>query len=288
MIYPSEADIIPFVKSIIQSLQPYAQANEVQISFSSGIRKQVLNYQPFLLSQSLVQLICTIINLVPPKSGIEVRLLYCSDNKNLKIEMENTGINLVLMNEIIIQNLYPFEVYPKSNGTLYRLVLPLHQNSTNPDQLVKTNSSGNNLPQFYAEIQKRLRSHFSESEKHLASLEKSSPKEAAFMQRINALIKVNLEDENFDTDALCRAMSLSRSQLFRRLKSLVRQAPANYIKIIRLQRAKELLETTDLTVGEVVFKTGFQTLSHFTHIFQKQYGILPSVFRRSNHSATNE
>ena len=287
MIYPSEADIIPFIKSITQSLQPYAQANEVQISFASGIKKQVLNYQPFLLSQSLVQLICGIINLVPPKSQIEVRLLYCSENKNLYAEIENTGINLVLMTEIIVQNVYHFDVYPTSNGTLYRLVLPLQQNPANPDQSIKTNTSIN-LPQFYAEIQKRLRSHFSESEKHMATLEQSRPKEAAFMQRINALIKVNLEDENFDTDALCKAMSLSRTQLFRRLKSLVRQAPANYIKIMRLQKAKELLETTDLTVGEVVFKTGFQTLSHFTHIFQKQYGILPSVFRRSNNTATNE
>jgi len=287
MIYPSEADIIPFIKSITQSLQPYAQANEVQISCSSGIKKQVINYQPFLLSQSLVQLICSIINLVPPKSGIEVRLLYCSENKNLYAEIENTGINLVLMNEIIVHNVYHFDVHPTSNGTLYRLVLPLQQNSTNPEQVIKANTSIN-LPQFYAEIQKRLRSHFSESEKHLATLEKSSPKEAAFMQRINALIKVNLENENFDTDALCKAMSLSRTQLFRRLKSLVRHAPANYIKIKRLQRAKELLETTDLTVGEVVFKTGFQTLSHFTHIFQKQYGILPSVFRRSNNSSTKE
>jgi AraC-like DNA-binding protein len=287
MIYPSESDIIPFVKSITQSLQPYAQANEVQISFSSGIKKQVVNYQPFLLSQSIVQLICSIISLVPPKSGIEVRLLYCPENKNLYAEIENTGINLVLMTEIIVQNVYHFDVYPISNGTLYRLILPLNQNFTVPDQPIKTNTSIN-LPQFYSEIQKRLRSHFSESEKRLATLEQSRPKEAAFLQRINALIKVNLQDENFDTDALCRAMSLSRTQLFRRLKSLVRQAPANYIKIIRLQRAKELLETTDLTVGEVVFKTGFQTLSHFTNIFQKQYGILPSVFRRSNNSATNE
>jgi AraC-like DNA-binding protein len=287
MIYPSESDIIPFVKSITQSLQPYAQANDVQISFSSGIKKQVVNYQPFLLSQSIVQLICSIISLVPPKSGIEVRLLYCPENKNLYAEIENTGINLVLMTEIIVQNVYHFDVYPISNGTLYRLILPLNQNFTVPDQPIKTNTSIN-LPQFYSEIQKRLRSHFSESEKRLATLEQSRPKEAAFLQRINALIKVNLQDENFDTDALCRAMSLSRTQLFRRLKSLVRQAPANYIKIIRLQRAKELLETTDLTVGEVAFKTGFQTLSHFTNIFQKQYGILPSVFRRSNNSATNE
>ena len=287
MIYPSEADIVPFVKSLEQSLQSYARANQVHISFLSHIKKQIVYYQPLILSQSLVELICNIINLVPPKSKIEVRLLYCPENKNLYIEIENNGINLFRMKDIVVQNNYSFEVCPKFNGTIYRLVLPLLQDISNINQPIKINPP-NNIPQFYAEIQKRLRSHFTETEKHLASLAQSCPKEAAFMQRINALIKVNLEDENFDTEALCEAMSMSRTQLFRRLKSLIRQAPAHYIKIIRLQKAKELLETADLTVSEVAYKTGFQNLSHFTNIFQKQYGILPSVFLRSRKSATNE
>jgi transcriptional regulator GlxA family with amidase domain len=122
----------------------------------------------------------------------------------------------------------------------------------------------------------------------MASLEKSQPQEAAFMQKINALIKANLEYENFDTDAVCKAMSMSRTQLFRRMKSLIKQAPANHIKIMRLQKAKELLETTDCTVSEVSFKTGFQAISHFTKVFKKQYGILPSAYRNNNGHATNE
>ena len=288
MIYSSESDILPFLKGLVQSLLPYAQANNVNLSFSSGIKKQCVLYQPFLLSQSLVQLICNIINLLPPNSKIEMRLLYSVDNQDLKFEIENNSINLIRVNEITSQTLYSFAGCPLANGTLYSMVLPLHHHSSVPDQLMTANTSTDNLPQFYKEIQKRLRSHFTQTEKLLATLEQIRPKEAAFMQRINALIKVNLENENFDTDALCKAMSLSRTQLFRRLKSLIHQAPANYIKIMRLQKAKELLETTDFTVSEVAFKTGFQTLSHFTNIFQKQYGILPSVFRRSNFSATNE
>jgi len=287
MIYPSEADIVPFVKSLEQSLHPYAKANQVHISFLSVIKRQIVAYQPFILSQSLVQLICNIINLIPPKSKIEVRLLYGPENRNLHIEIENTGINLFRMGEITAQNSYSIEVNPKSNGTIFKLTIPLFQETPTVNQDIKTNAP-NNIPQFYAEIQKRLRSHFTEAEKHMASLEQSRPKEAAFMQRINALIKVNLEDETFDTDALCKAMSMSRTQLFRRLKSLIRQAPAHYIKITRLQKAKELLETEDLTVSEVAYKTGFQNLSHFTNIFQKQYGILPSVFLRSHKTATNE
>jgi len=288
MIYSSEADIVPFLKGVAQGLQPYAQANEVHISFSSGIKKQVVDYQPFLLSQSIVQLICNIINLVPPKSKIKVRLLYGPENQDLHVEIENTSINLIRVNEICAQSIYSFNGYPLSDGTLYRLVLPLHHHAATPNQLVQANTSVNNLPQFYREIQKRLRSHFTQTEKMIASLEQNKPHEAAFIQKINTLIKVNLENENFDSNALCKAMFMSRTQLFRRLKSLIRQAPAIYIKTIRLQRAKELLETTDATVSEIAFKTGFQTLSHFTKIFKKQYGILPSAFSRTNKSATNE
>ncbi|MBK6963665.1 MAG: AraC family transcriptional regulator [Bacteroidales bacterium] len=192
------------------------------------------------------------------------------------------------MNEVCAQIQYSFKGYPLPNGTLYRLSLPLNQRTSVPNDVARLNTSNYTVPQFYREIQKRLQSHFTQAEKLMATLEQTRPHEAAFMQKINILIKINLENENFDTDALSKAMSLSRTQLFRRLKSLIQQAPANYIKTLRLQKAKELLETTDMTVSEVVFKTGFQTLSHFTNIFQKQYGILPSVFRRSNNSATNE
>ncbi|MEI6297184.1 MAG: helix-turn-helix transcriptional regulator [bacterium] len=288
MIYSSEADIVAFLKGLTQSLQPYAQANDVHLSFSSGMKKQMVQYQPYLLSQSLVQLICNMINLLPPKSKIKVRINYGEDNQNLTVEIENTSINLILVNEIAAQNIYSFIGNPLSHGTIYRLVLQINQIASVPIQTTNTNTSSNNLPQFYREIQKRLHSHFNQADKLIATLEQNRPQEAAFMQKINTLIKVNLDKEDFDTDALCKAMYMSRTQLFRRLKSLIRQAPAIYIKTIRLQKAKELLETTDFTVSEIAYKTGFQTISHFSKIYKKQYGILPSVFRQSNKPATNE
>ncbi|MCX6276537.1 MAG: helix-turn-helix domain-containing protein [Bacteroidetes bacterium] len=286
MIYSSNADIVAFLKGLTQSLHPYALANEVHLSFSSGMKKQMVQYQPFLLSQSLVQLICNMINLLPPKSKIKVRINYGADNQNLTVEIENTSINLILVNEIAAQSIYSFIGNPLSHGTIYRLVLQLQHMASVPIQT--TNTSTNNLPQFYREIQKRLHSHFNQADKLIATLEQNQPHEAAFMQKINTLIKVNLEDENFDSDALCKAMHMSRTQLFRRLKSLIRQAPAIYIKTIRLQKAKEMLETTDFTVSEIAYKTGFQTISHFSKIYKKQYGIVPSVFRQSKKPATNE
>jgi AraC-like DNA-binding protein len=287
MIYSSEADIVVFVKCLIQSLRPYAKANEVRITFSSTIKKQILSYQPFLLSQTLIRLVCSIINLIPPKSKIAVQLLFSPEHTNLFVEIENTGINLMRVQEINVQSSYLFEVFPKPNGTLYRLILSLESDISATSQLTTTKTPGD-IPQFYSEIQKRLQSHFTKAEKHIAALEQNHPKEAAFMQRINAQIKSRLEDENFGTDVLCKTMSMSRTQLFRRMKSLIRQAPAHYIRTMRLQKAKELLETEDITVSEAAFRTGFQNLSHFTNVFHKQYGILPSAFRQNHKCATNE
>ena len=288
MIYPAEADIVPLLKSLVQALQPYAQANDVHISFSSGIKKQVVQYQPFLLSQSLLKLICNIINLLPPKSRITIKLLCGADDKHLEIAVENNSISLIRVIDVCTQPIYSFTGYPLANGTIYRLLLPLQQEVHTSNNMSHTIASGNTFPQFYKEVQKRFRSHFTQTEKLMATLEKSQPKEAAFMQKINALIKVNLENENFDTNALCKAMSLSRTQLFRRVKSLIKEAPANHIKTMRLQKAKELLETTDCTVSQIAFKTGFQTISHFTKVFKKQYGVVPSAYRQTNGHATNE
>ena len=288
MIYPAEADIVPLLKNLVQALQPYAQANDVHISFSSGIKKQVVQYQPFLLSQSLLKLICNIINLLPPKSRITIKLLCGADDKHLEIAVENNSINLIRVIDVCTQPIYSFTGYPLANGTIYRLLLPLQQEVHTSTNMSHSIASGNTVPQFYKEVQKRFRSHFTQTEKLMATLEKSQPKEAAFMQKINALIKVNLENENFDTNALCKAMSLSRTQLFRRVKSLIKEAPANHIKTMRLQKAKELLETTDCTVSQIAFKTGFQTISHFTKVFKKQYGVVPSAYRQTNGHATNE
>jgi transcriptional regulator GlxA family with amidase domain len=71
------------------------------------------------------------------------------------------------------------------------------------------------------------------------------------------------------------------------LKLITGKAPAAYIKWLRLQKAKTLLETTDALVSEVAFATGFESVSHFTKVFSHRYGFTPSLLKRK-HTATNE
>jgi AraC-like DNA-binding protein len=287
MIYAFETNIVALIDNLVKALNPYAQVNKISLCFKTN--QTVINavHEPYSLLQSVSHLVLQLISLIPYQSSIEVRLQSLPQPAMLVIEIENNGINLMPVCDMIVQGPNPFCAHALPNGTLYRLTMPLNNQKTEETEHLNSTINDNKMPQFYAEMRKRLRSHFTQSEKLVAALSQHRPIEASFLQKINTLIKANLHDEDFDTQVICRAMGMSRTQLFRRLKPLIRQAPATYIKTMRLQKAKELLETTELTVSEVAFKCGFIAPSHFTKVFQQQYGLLPSLFQRSRH-ATNE
>jgi AraC-like DNA-binding protein len=290
MIYPAEADIIPLVRGVVSALDPYARANLITLSFEADQEQLIIQYHPCDLLQSLSHLVCQVINFIPDKSEIIVRIKHETARKEAILEVQNSGICLVQVTQININNgcRHQFEVCSLNNGTLYQLILPMQQTYVSTVNVAETRISAGSIPKFYSEVRKRLCFSFTQSEKLVAALSHSRPLEAVFLQKINALIIANLGNENFDTMFLSRAMAMSRTQLFRRLKPLIRQAPALYIRTMRLQKAKELLETTDLSVGEVAFKTGFPTQSNFTKVFVQHYSVLPSVFRRNSKLATNE
>src|SRR5215218_10496188 len=146
MIYPAEGDIVPLVKGLVLGLQPYAAANQIRITFSTNTENHTVQYQPFALLQSLGQLICSIINLVPPQSDVQIRLQTCAEKEQLYVEVENTGINLIRVNSMNPSGLYPFSTYPLDNGTLYRLAIPLQVTGSFSQRLHENGTPGNNLP----------------------------------------------------------------------------------------------------------------------------------------------
>jgi AraC-like DNA-binding protein len=123
--------------------------------------------------------------------------------------------------------------------------------------------------------------HFSKAEQLVATLAHSNPKEAAFLKKVNALIVENIGNPQMDANYISRALHMSRTQLFGRLKPIIRQSPGNYIKALKLQKAKELFQTTDLRINEVAYRTGFESPSHFTKAFVRRFGVKPSLFCRN-------
>ena len=266
------------------SLKPFAKIYEVNLSFRSKRSRIDLAYNPEEILHAVITLICRAVVYTPPKLTISVAasLIEEPEKKILTLCIHITGINLFSISQITRDIKQSITVQSTPDvGTSYFLEWPFMKMAA---PSVEANSKAQHFrqypPSFYSEIRKHLQSHFTKSDKLLAALTSRHPKDAIFLQKVNFLILTNIDKDGFNSNHLSKAMGMSRTQLYRKLHPIIRQAPGVYIQTIRIQKAKELLETTDMRIGEVAFNTGFQMPSHFTRVFTKYYGIRPSVFCR--------
>jgi signal transduction histidine kinase/DNA-binding response OmpR family regulator len=101
-----------------------------------------------------------------------------------------------------------------------------------------------------------------------------------FLQTLIKLVKERLNDQDLAVVHLCRAANLSNMQVNRKLKALTGRTPSRFIRSIRLQKAKELLHTTDANISEIAYKVGFNDPHFFSRAFSEEFGFPPSVIRK--------
>jgi transcriptional regulator GlxA family with amidase domain len=97
--------------------------------------------------------------------------------------------------------------------------------------------------------------------------------------RIIEAIQVNLQNE-LDLDEMARAVNLSSSRLRHLFKAETGLSPAQYLKKLRMDRARELGEHTFMQVKEIMNAVGLKNNSHFTHTFKRAHGLTPSECRK--------
>jgi AraC-like DNA-binding protein len=123
------------------------------------------------------------------------------------------------------------------------------------------------------------RKHKVESETLPVAEQTLSPSEEEFLQRIIQHINEHISDEGYGIRALSSDMCMSRANLYRKVRSLTGQSPTDFISNHRLERAAELLRTTNYTVNEVADMVGFSYATYFTRCFKKKYGVPPKDFK---------
>ena len=104
-----------------------------------------------------------------------------------------------------------------------------------------------------------------------------SASDREFMERITEIVVSNMSNTDFSIDILCREMAMSRTLLYGRLKSLTGKAPQEFIRILCLERAADLLRQ-GMSVTDVAEATGFINAKYFSTIFKKHFGVQPSKF----------
>ena len=125
-----------------------------------------------------------------------------------------------------------------------------------------------------------LREKLAASKPSLAKNDPIASRELKFLEDLNHIILLNIGNEQFNTHQLCLEMAMSRTQLHRKLKAITGHSTANFLRRIRLMEAKNLLETTELPIGEIASRVGFLDFSHFSRSFHQAFGLRPSDVRK--------
>lgn len=108
----------------------------------------------------------------------------------------------------------------------------------------------------------------------------AAPIQDKLLQKIVDTIEANLDDSEYDIDRLSKDIGLSRMHLYRKLKGIIGQTPADFIRDYKLARAAELLKRPDLNVSEVSDLTGFVSPKMFRIYFKKKYNLTPSDYQK--------
>lgn len=98
----------------------------------------------------------------------------------------------------------------------------------------------------------------------------------------------NYSDENYNPTRFAQDLTISRSQLYRKMKAALNMSPQDFILEYRMRHAERMLKTTSKTISEVISECGFRNRAFFYREFSKRYNCLPKEFRKDGEKEEGE
>lgn len=125
-----------------------------------------------------------------------------------------------------------------------------------------------------------LRNRFASGGTEVIRDEDFNMHDKAFLERFTEALDKAFANGKVDCEELASEMCIGRVQLNRKIKAITGLKTTEYILNARISKAKTLLETTDLTIGEVALKCGIEDVGYFSTLFRKNTGMTPSAWRK--------
>lgn len=124
-----------------------------------------------------------------------------------------------------------------------------------------------------------LRSLFSGDKAEAAEEERLCSQDKTFVTRLREIIQQHLTDSDFSVERLGEEIGLSRVQLYRKVKVLTGKTPVELLRKARLMKARTMVTTTDRSIAEIAYATGFTSPSYFNKCFKDEFGVSPGGMR---------
>ena len=130
------------------------------------------------------------------------------------------------------------------------------------------------------ERQKKTRDQFKHKVDITTSDVQITSMDEKFVKKAVALVEANISTSEFLVEDLCREMGMSRVYFYKKILSLTDKTPSEFIRFIRLKRAADLLEKSQLFVNEVAFQVGFNDPKYFRKYFKDEFGVSPNEYKK--------
>ncbi len=114
------------------------------------------------------------------------------------------------------------------------------------------------------------------------NLQATSDLDWKFMSDVRKNIEENLDKPTFNVESLCTLLHMSRTSFYTKIKALTGQAPADYIRLIRLKKAAQLLKERNHNITEIAEITGFSDAKYFREVFKKHFNMSPSQYSKEH------
>ena len=88
-------------------------------------------------------------------------------------------------------------------------------------------------------------------------------------------------DKNLSLSELAKVAALEKTYFMKKFKKQTNQTPMNYIRRVRMEQAKDLLLYSDMNITQVALSVGFNSIHHFSNVFQKHFGLRPNECKKS-------
>src|SRR5574344_116624 len=108
---------------------------------------------------------------------------------------------------------------------------------------------------------------------------KIPPVDETLVPNATEFVESNLADGDMSVEDLSAALNMSRVHLYKKILSLTGHTPSEFIRIIRLRHAEQLLRQSQLSVSEISYQVGFNNPRYFSKYFKEMYGVMPSVYK---------
>jgi AraC-like DNA-binding protein len=102
-----------------------------------------------------------------------------------------------------------------------------------------------------------------------------------FILKLTRIVEEHIDNPEFGITLFAQEACVSRSLLHLKLKKLVNLSASEFIRHIRLQKAAELLKTTDQPIADVAYKVGYADSKYFSRSFKEKYQVNPSEYKQS-------